>query len=178
MMSFKSLDMDNWKEPDPTSMLFSRVSPLVGVTEMREQDWAREILSVEVAAHVPEDVRELFAVARGALLYGVFFYPLFYLAQGQIYRVAEAGARERYRQLGGPKSRPRFADAVAWLLEAGHIPSEHELQWEAMRELRNHASHPSQVVVMPPGQGLGSLRTAALCLNRLFRPSLLGTTDP
>ena len=33
-------------------------------------------LSVELDEKVPHEIKELFAVARGVLLYGWFFYPL------------------------------------------------------------------------------------------------------
>jgi hypothetical protein len=40
------------------------------------EDWAVRFLAVELSAKVPEDVQQLFAVARGVLVYGHFFYPL------------------------------------------------------------------------------------------------------
>lgn len=76
-MGFKELSAANWLEADPTSTLFWRESRLVGPMMMDAQSWARSFLAVELKQHVPEDVRELFAVARGAVLYGWFFYPLF-----------------------------------------------------------------------------------------------------
>ena len=66
---------------------------------MTGEDWARAFLNVELKEHVPEPVSDLFAIARGALLYGWFFYPLFRLGEEQLYRVVEAAAKERYRQL-------------------------------------------------------------------------------
>lgn len=94
-MGFKPLTPTNWLQPDPTSGIFGRVSPVAGPMRMDGEDWARRFLAVELASHVPEPVRDLFAVARGALVYGWFFYPLFKLGEEQIYRVAEAAARQR-----------------------------------------------------------------------------------
>ena len=68
-MSFKQLTANNWDRPDDTSKIFGRMSPLVGVVPMNGNDWARAFLGVELPESVPEEIRDLFAVARGTLLY-------------------------------------------------------------------------------------------------------------
>src|SRR4051794_24132114 len=98
-VSFKRLSPGNWREADPVSTQFWRNSRLVGPIAMDGHDWARTFLAVELKGHVPESIRDLFDVARGALVYGWFFYPLFRLGEDQLHRVVEAAAAARYQQV-------------------------------------------------------------------------------
>jgi hypothetical protein len=166
-VSHKQLSLENWTEPDPTSTRF--VQPEGGFVAMDGQEWARYFLSEELRDHVPERVRELFEVARGALLYGWFFYPLFQLGQEQLYRVLEAGAHACYHDvMEGPKQRARFAEMIDWLTAKGVIVARERFFWDAARHLRNIASHPERRAVMPPGQTLATLRGTAHHINLLF----------
>jgi len=170
--AFKTLSCENWQEPDPTSTTFWRLSQVVDrPLDMGGNDWAREFLAVEVKDHVPPSVRDLFAVARGALLYGWFFYPLFRLGEEQLYRVVEAAVIACYRDLDGRKSDPTFEHAVGWLIEQGIIPADDQERWTATRTLRNRASHLEDQAVMPPGTVLAMLKATAHDINRLFARS-------
>ena len=167
-LGFKQLSTENWTQPDETNRAFGRISPVAGPVRMREQDWAREFLAVELSAEVPEQIDDLFSIARGAMLYGWFFYPLFRLGEEQLYRVLEAAAKHRYRGAGGAEDEPSFHEAVAYLLERDLIaPSEAE-RWTAARRLRNIASHPEQAAVVPPGMALRMLRAAQRDIDSLF----------
>lgn len=135
---------------------------------MDGDDWARAFLAVEVKPHASEAVRELFAVARGAAVYGWFFYPVFFLAEEQLHRVVEAAARDCYHHLGGTDRLPRFADSIALLIQHGVIPHEDEERWQAARWLRNQASHPTRQAVMTPGAILRMFKQAAHDINRLY----------
>ncbi len=167
---FRELTLKNWTEQDPTNKAFGRMSPVVGVgpRSMSGDDWARAFLSVELKQHVPHEIRELFEVARGAMLYGWFFYPLFALGEEQLYRVLEAAARARYRQTGGPKQEPRFKEAIDFLVDNAVIPEPDSERWDAARKLRNAASHREQHTAMPPGTILRHLELSAHDINRLF----------
>jgi hypothetical protein len=167
MAGFKELTPQNWLEPDPTNHFFGRISP-AGWTQLSGSEWAEAFLAVELSERVPANVRELFAVARGALLYGWFYYPLFRLGEEQLYRVGEAAVRSRYRSHGGSKQRPSFEEAIAFLVEAGVIRSGGEPRWTAMRQLRNISSHAEESAAMPPGAALSSLRHMAADIESLF----------
>lgn len=150
-LTFKELTPENWDQPDPVMKAFGRVSPLAGPIEMRGQDWARQFLALALSERVPESVRDLFRVAQGAAIYGWYFYPLFFLAEGQLHRVAEAAAREAYRGTEGDRREPRFALAIDHLRAKELITQEAEVRWQVTRELRNYASPPREAAVMPPG---------------------------
>jgi hypothetical protein len=167
-VSFKELSPTNWIEADPVSAQFWRDSRFVGPVQMDADSWVRAFLRVELKPHVPREIRDVFDVARGALLYGWFFYPLFRLGEEQLYRVVEAAAAARYKQLGGPDDRPNFVDTIRWLTQAGVIPVADGPRWQAARQLRNRASHLEQQVVMPPGAVLTTLEACGHDINRLF----------
>lgn len=171
-MNFKQLTPNNWDEADETSAMFARLSPIVGMVPMNGNDWARAFLAVELPTSVPADIRGLFAVARGTLLYGWFFYPLYQLGEDQLHRVADTAVAVRYEQLGGARDRrgyaPRMMQRLAWLIERGVIPVEAKGRWEAISDLRNIGSHPDFQALNPPGQALASLKIVAESVASLF----------
>ncbi len=171
-MSFKPLTPNNWDQPDETSTIFARHSPIVGMVQMNGNDWARAFLAVELSESVPADVRGLFAVARGTLVYGWFFYPLYALGEEQLHRVADAAVAHRYRELDGPLGKrgylPLLARRIQWLEAEGIIPSDLAPRWNAIRELRNIGSHPDFQMLHPPGDVLTSLKTVAEAVGELF----------
>jgi len=170
-LGFKSLTLENWTEADPVNRHFARLSPLAGPVSMGQNDWARNFLSVELSETVPAEIRDLFAVARGAMLYGWFFYPLFKLGEEQMYRVMETAAKLRYRETGGERSRPTFFEAIDSLVEMGHIQADERERWTAARKLRNYSSHAERAAVVPPGFALSILRASARDIDGLFTPS-------
>jgi hypothetical protein len=167
-MRFKELTLANWDQPDPANAAFGRISRIVGPRKMTGHDWAREFLSIELGPQVPEQISELFAVARGALLYGWFFFPMFLLGEDQLHRVLETAVRARYAELGGPHRQPTFKHAIGWLIECKVISPEDEARWEGVRKMRNVASHPERQGAMSPGAVLRTLRETAHDINRLF----------
>lgn len=174
-MGFKELTLANWDQPDPANTVFGRMSRIVGPRAMTGHDWAREFLSVELGPQVPEGISELFAVARGALLYGWFFYAMFLLGEDQLHRVLETAVRTRYAELDGPSARPTFKHAIDWLTTCKVIPPEDAERWEGARKMRNTASHPERQGAIAPGTVLRTLRETAHDINRLFARAAGGT---
>ena len=167
-MGFKELTLGNWDQPDPANEVFGRISRIVGPHKMTGADWAREFLSVELKPQVPEQIGELFAVARGALVYGWFYFPMYLLGEDQLHRVLEAAGKLRYIELGGPRARPSFKHAVDWLIACAVIPAEDHDRWDSVRDLRNAASHPERQGAIAPGAVLRTIRETAHDINRLF----------
>src|SRR5215218_7257043 len=146
----KTLTTENWLQPDPTSTIFVRLSHADGsVSPMSGEDWMAQFLAPSLNDNVPEEVRRLFEVARGALAYGYFFYPLYTLAGEQLYRVAEAAVSEKCALLGAPK-KSSFQDKIKFLVDKNLIPDEEFIRWDAFRQLRNMSSHPRQQNIIPP----------------------------
>jgi hypothetical protein len=172
-MSFKRLTANNWDEPDATSSIWVRRSRLVaGEIPVDGNAWAREFLAVNLTGPVPVEVANLFEVARGTLLYGWFFYPLYAIGEEQLHRVADVAAAARYQALSGPLNRrnnqPVFAERMKWLLAEGAIPAEHAQRWESIRILRNIGTHPSFQALHMPNDALRSLSIVGECVSALF----------
>jgi hypothetical protein len=134
---------------------------------MTGEDWATQFLNPHLDERVPEEVRSLFEVARGALAYGYFFYPLFTLAAEQLYRVAEAAVSAKCTLLGAPK-RFSFQEKIQFLLDRNVIAGENFPQWNAVRLLRNKSSHPKEQTILTPGMVATMLEQIAKRINELF----------
>jgi hypothetical protein len=172
--TFKRLTVGNWSSPDPVGAAFADTNLATGAQRPMTGDrWAEMMLAVELDVGVPLEVRDLWQVARGVLVYGWFFYPLYALGDEQLHRVADAAILCRYAQLGGPVIArsgrpPNFARRLRWLLDQGHISKHLERRWQAIRELRNLGSHAEcQWLQMPMGS-VSTLRILAVEINALF----------
>ncbi len=176
---FKKVTPRNWAERDPINENFVMPGKL-GWHRMTGDDWAGLFLGVELATRVPEPVQHLFQVAQNTLPYGHFFYPLYTLGAEQLYRVADAAALHRYRDMGGPKTKrgadPTFAARIRWLRQHGVIADERAQQWDGFRELRNDTSHPEMQSLFTPGNAYTMLNAVAECVSGLYAPPTLRTT--
>ena len=161
-MGFKRLTPENWLERDSVMHAFVHGAmsgkPYVPTGEQRVQ----EIMSIELSKDVPLEVRKLFAVVRGVLCYGYFFYPLYALASEQLSRVAETAVTLKYEALGGPKLRKTsFQGKLDYLKREGLITQRVAVWWGAIREARNDASHPRDHRAQPPRAAVSRAETLA-----------------
>jgi hypothetical protein len=164
----KTLNASNWREPDPTIEFFCRLDAEGRPRAIAPEEWIADILKPDLEPAVPEDVRALFEVARGAMVYGYLFYPLYTLAGEQLLRVTEAAATHRCRQLGAPSRIKRFEAKVDWLVEHRALPEADYSAWNATRQMRNHASHPTAQSIYPPAFAIRGIESTAQLINRLF----------
>jgi hypothetical protein len=145
---------------------------------LRGKKWLEECLKPKLQPSVPEEVGFLFEVARGSMIYGLFFLPLVALATEESFRVLEAGVRHRCKQLGlgrkksaKPDSFPDkpYAKLVTALHKAGKIPKKDLEVWESMVFLRNSFSHRTSATIRNRHQAVSQLSFIADLLNRLFK---------
>ena len=165
---FKEITPSNWLERDDVLRGFVRMSSDGQSQPITGDEYLRDILRPKLLESVPTGVQALFEVARGAMVYGYFFYPLYTLAAEQLFRVAEAAVAHKCKALGAPRSRRDFEKRIRWLVEEEVIPSSEFLRWGAIRELRNAASHPERQSIFTPGQAIGMLEGIAVQINSLF----------
>lgn len=165
---FKEITQSNWLEPDDASKAYVRLTPSGQPEPMTGNDWMRHILTPKLLATIPTELQALFEVARGALSYGYFFYPLYTLASEQLFRVTEAAVAHKCKALGAPKSTKTFAERISWLVKIGVNPNSDLSQWDAIRRLRNSASHPERQSILTPGNAIGLLERVAEKINSLF----------
>jgi hypothetical protein len=165
---FKRISAENVKKLDHQTPHRSR---------LRGAKWVQACLKPQLESCVPKEVAFLYEVARGSMVYGMFFQPLASLAAEQCYRVLEAGARHRCAQLGlAEKKRPKpkvlpdtpFADLVKALKRASKIPDCDSDAWTTMPFLRNRFCHPTSQTIQSADSAVGVLAYTADLLNRLF----------
>jgi len=165
---FKQLTSENWKTGDD---IFHWPQPIA------EDKWVRACLNPQLKPIVPQEIRDLFEVARGSMIYGWFYYPLITLAKEQFARIMETAARERCRQLGiaparitkkGEKKELPFADVIEALVTHGTISAEDHLKWHLTRKVRNESSHPERQSIINPAMALYSVEGTVDAINKLF----------
>lgn len=176
---FKRITLENWKQMDEVIQFPSPIS---------EAQWVKACLDTQLGASIPEKVAALFEVARGSMVYGWFFYPVISLATEQCFRVLEAGARAKWEQLTLPTQQQTsngstrdlgFSALINSLEKAGCIDQHLRRRWEAIRGLRNSASHPKRQSIHSPGEALNILAVTAEMLHRFFPdPKTVAATLP
>ena len=165
---FKEIGPSNWLEPDGALRGFVRISPDGQPRTITGEEYLQHILRPKLHASVPPDVQALFEVARGAMVYGYFFYPLYTLAAEQLFRVVEATLAHKCKALGAPESRRTFEKSIEWLVQEGVISRPESTRWQAARQLRNAASHPERQMILTPGNAIGILERVGDDINSLF----------
>lgn len=167
-MAWKALTPLNWRDTDPVLAVFSQMGPDGVPSQMTANDWAKSLLAVQLAPAVPENIRALFDVARGSILYGSLFNPLFALGMEGVYRTADAATQAACTIRNLTPDSKRFVDRLNALKKAGVLSTSDHDRWTALRKLRNEASHPERPTILPPGQVLGLLRQISGDINALF----------
>ncbi len=99
---FKNITSENWLEPDPILRGFVKLT-LHGPEQITSDDLFDDILEHRLSEFVPREVKALYEVARGAMCYGYFFYPLYTLTYEQLFRVAETAVTLKCKSLSAPK---------------------------------------------------------------------------
>lgn len=164
-LRLKRLAAENWLEPDSISASFWEVSlPEGKARRITGDDWVRMIFKPALSDSVPAEVRNLFEVARGAMAYGYFFYPLYTLGLEQLFRVAEAAVTLKCRQMKAPSSADDFEKKVDYLISKGIASG----KWHTIRRIRNILTHAERPNILPPGTVLENLNLIAGYINSLF----------
>lgn len=165
----KRLTAENWLEPDPVSTLLAVVDRRDGsVRSLAPEDYVQPALQPQLGPMVPEDICDLYEVARGALAYGFYFYPLLTLAADQCFRVAEAAANLKAEELGCPKRISTFSAKIDWLVASGAILAHDQKSWHGLRHLRNEGSHPHRQHIFTPGIAFNTFHHVADLVNAVF----------
>ncbi|HBZ82756.1 MULTISPECIES: hypothetical protein [Brevibacillus] len=168
-LGFKKLTIDNWLEGDKTSDYFVWFSEEKQEFYKPSKEQRVEVfLEPTLDDVVPEEVKRLFEVARGCLLYGHFFYPMYTLGLEQLYRVLELAVTLKCTSINAPESINNFNKRIEYLIDNKIIPQSESISWHATRRLRNYSSHPSGQTILPPGEALRTLIMTTERINNLF----------
>jgi hypothetical protein len=174
--SANALSKYGFKQVTPAN-LFEEDNHPAHPSSLRGEKWVKECLKPELDPSVPEDVAFLFEMARGSMIYGIYFLPLAALATEEGFRVLEAGVRYRCKQLGIAKKKGKpnsfpseaYADLVKALHKVGTIPKGDLDTWSAMVGLRNNFSHRTSATIRRRHEAVSQLSYIAELLNRLFK---------
>jgi hypothetical protein len=164
----KVLSLENWLEPDEASMSFSVLDQNYRFRSLLGEDYEQGFLIPKLATTVPSEVRTLFEVARGTMLYGYFFYPLYGLGEQHLYRVAEAAVAWKCKGAGIDPIPKRFVERVDSLRRLGALSEERAVWWHQTRQLRNVVLHATYQGISMPSDARRSLHLFADRLNELF----------
>lgn len=156
-LQFSRITPENWLLPDRKNYAPFGIS---------QDAWIQLFLAAKLKPTVPKDVVRVFEIARGAMIYSWFFFPLATLGLEQCTRVGEFAIRERCRTLPGKPG--TFAENLATLLAAGVISAEDESRWQAMRSLRNDSSHLDGFTLTDPGEASWCMNSVVELINSLF----------
>lgn len=168
-LGFKNLTIENWLQPDDVVLLFKRLSPSdKAVHDISGEEWTTELLVPKLIPEVPQEIRKLFEVARGAMIYGFFFYPLYALGVEQLARIAEAALTFKCQQIKAPNSISSFKEKIGFLCEKKIITEAEKESWDGMRKFRNESSHPKDQNILPPGMAIKILFDIARRINDLY----------
>lgn len=143
-----------------------------GVQPMTPQDLAAVVLG-PAPQHLPPLVLGFLDRARECMAYGGYHHPFLTIGLGQLGLAAEAGLREYATQVGIDPLKKNGSPLgmhhlLERLLKEGKItPRQHEY-WQAVKELRNFVSHPSEIAEFSIGGILMQLNTLTLALLDLF----------
>jgi len=162
-LGFKVITVENWLKPDPV-WTFGVEAELSSWAN----DWVQAVLELNLAPSVPLEVRKLFETARGAMVYSPMFYPLLTIGSEQVFRVHEAAVSMRCVEMGAPSKLRSLRDKISWLTENGTISREDKTRWDAVRHMRNVASHPSDQSIHSPAMAIMTLEASVSLINSLF----------
>ena len=166
----KQLTVDNWLAVDPiiASGIFVRLGLADRtVAELTSDDWTARLLEVHVSPAVPNAVRDQVEIARGAMIYGSLFYPLFTLGLEQLFRVSEAAVRAKAVQLGLSNDGTYYE--ILANLRTGNVltESDHDA-WSHIRQFRNATTHARDAMILAPGAAIGMFAGIVGSINQLF----------
>jgi hypothetical protein len=167
-VNVKIVTSDNWLEPDPTSAILMKIDKGIP-SSMTGEDWVELFSAPQLSENVPENVRELFEVARGSFAYGYYFYPLATLACEQLFRVVETALTEKCKASRAPKGKTNsFEKKIKYLFDSGFISNVESESLHGFRKMRNVASHPERQLKFPIGILYPFLEKITEITNKLF----------
>ena len=140
-LGFKQITSKNWMEHDEVLQGFVKFTPDGQSHTITGEEYIQYILEPKLNESVPIEVIKLFEVARGVMVYGYFFYPLYAIATEQLYRVIEAAIYHKCKELNAPNSIETYNDRIEWLLKQNAITYEESIRLHVARKARNISSH-------------------------------------
>lgn len=167
-LGIKNITISNWVEPDSSSTSFGTLSLAGEPVPIVASDLLKMIMKPQLRSAVPDEIQVLFEVARGTMVYGWFFYPLYTLGAEQLFRVTETAVILKCTKMESPKLIDTFAKRIKWLVDREVILQIETNEWNALRKLRNITSHPEYQSIIMPGMAINLIERTVDRINSLF----------
>jgi len=166
----KRLTPENLLNPDPASTLEVPGS-MLGLPSLNSPPGParqQEVLRPRLSRCVDRNVANIFEAGQAAMAFGYYYYPMYDVGCGQVFRAFDRAAVLRAQRGGCVQKRIMLANALDFLKKSGAFGAT-ELAWfDRLRVLRNFASHPEFQARIPPGLAVWSLDDVARAIERLI----------
>jgi len=167
----KALDEENYLWADRVGLHFTPLglsgAPVMA-TRAEVDGRVKSFTDIRVSDAVPSELRILFEFAKGAMVYGVFFYPLYTLGWEQLSRVFEAMVTTKVSSLDPSRGASSLFDKLQWLKDHGHLPASDSDKYDLFRQWRNRVAHPKEHTLVGPPDARRMLREMRDLLDFLF----------
>ena len=122
-LGIKLITVENWLEVDYVSAKLIGDNVGVQKRQIEASDlYIESIVQYNLTENVPIEIRRIFEVAKGAMAYGYFFYPLFAVGFEHICKVAEATIRIKCKMVDAPPEVGKnFMNGIEWLVKYKYI---------------------------------------------------------
>lgn len=165
----KRLSYENFLTPAFAALLFGdglSTRPYLPTPDFIRASIER-FTSVALPEHVPETVWQMFEVAKGAMVYGLFFYPLYMLGEEHLSKLFEWIVKDQYAKRSGRATR-KLKVAFDWLTQQHVFPEGEDLRWLAAYKIRNEASHPKMQSIATPASASRALHLMRYLIVHLY----------
>lgn len=172
-LGFKEITPENWLEPDKLSSVFVTTTDGRTIEPITGQGWVQRIFKPKLEATVPFEIQRLFEVARGTMVYGYLFFPIYTLSIEQLFRVIDTSVTLKCKLLSAPQKtvKGKLEAKVNWLIDGKFIPETEGEELHRFRKLRNSSSHPNNQSIIYPTMALNLLSSIVTIINSLFKTS-------
>lgn len=163
---FKKLTIENILEPDTLGIQCN-------INQEQWLSFAADYLEPQLSDSVPVETKRLFEVARGTMVYGLYFYPLYSMGTEQLFRVAENALRQKCIALNiqFEDGKMYFGNMLSALVRRSVISKDRKQFWKGFQRLRNISSHLDNQDIITPSMATQTLKVVTEQINSLFDSS-------
>ncbi|WP_144407035.1 hypothetical protein [Paenibacillus sp. IHBB 10380] len=169
----KIITKENYYLPCEQVKALGKLNTASGMIEaLTEQTYIDSVKDISLNTSVPDEVKSLFEVSLALHVYGFLCWAFFTIANEQSYKAFECAISYKHNEIMGTNYDKKgtrqlnLNTKIRNLIEQGILKSDQELQYKALRELRNSAFHPSSQSNFGHDQRV--LRLVAKVINELF----------
>ena len=169
-IGIKEITIQNWLAPDIASAkLINNNAGAKQLTVTVSDLYIQAVVAIRLSSMVPLEVRRAFEVAKGAMVYGYFFYPLFTIGLEHLYKVAEIAVKVKCAAIDSNRRVDKLTKGIRLLVSSKVFDAATEKRWCALKNLRNNASHPADQTIVTPAMAIRMLEPLAEDLEKIFQ---------